>query len=76
MKATMIKKLNIVLSLWLSTIIAVLIVFGYRLNTYGFYIAGGIFAIVLLSINVFTMIYWLVSSENKVKERETEYRKY
>lgn len=76
MTVTMIKKLNTVISLWLVSIIITLVIFGYQLNMFGFYIAGGVFAGILLSLNIFMIIFGFVSQTKKALERETEYTKF
>ena len=74
MKATMIKKLNTILSLWLLAILTTLIIFGYELSLFGFYIAAVVVMGVLLTLNVFTLITGFIYSNKKSLERETEYR--
>lgn len=76
MTVTMTKKLNTVLSLWLLTIIVTLVILGYQLNMFGFYIASGVVAGALLLINVFTIIYGFTCGGKRAIEREKEYTKY
>lgn len=76
MKATMVKKLNTIVSLWLVAIIAALVIFGYELNMFGFYVAAIVVGVPLLISNVFTIATGLVSQTRFAKEQETEYRNY
>ncbi len=76
MKATMVKKLNTIVSLWLIAIIGALIVFGYQLNMFGFYIAAIVVAAILLVSNIVSITAGILSIAKLSKEQETEYRKY
>lgn len=76
MRATMVKKLNTIVSLWLVAIIAALVVFGYELNIFGFYVAAIVVGVPLLISNVFTIVNGIASQARFAKEQETEYRNY
>lgn len=76
MKATMIKRLNVVISLWLLAIMVTLIIFGHELAMSGFYIAAIVVASLLLISNVSTIISGFILTGHKSVERETEYNKY
>ena len=76
MKLMMIKKMNIIVSLWLIVIIGVLVVFGYELDMTEFYIAGGVIAAVLLLSNVFTLTTSIIVDSKKSIKTQREYTKY
>ncbi len=73
MKATMIKKFNIIVSLWLIAIIAVLVVLGFKLNVFGFYIGAMVVGSFLLASNTFNIVSGLVSSRPRAVETERKY---
>ena len=50
MKTTMVRKFNVVISLWLIAIMATLIVFGVQLANNGFYIAAMVVGVLLLTL--------------------------
>jgi len=56
MKATMIKKINLVVSLWLIAIIVCLCIFAYELDVFGCYIAAIAVGGLLLVSNLITII--------------------
>ena len=72
----MIKRFNVVISLWLIVIIATLVIFGYYLNAYGFYIAAMVFGTVLASINVLTIISGATSANKNLVKTEEKYSNY
>ena len=76
MKNMMIKRFNVVISLWLIVIIATLVIFGYYLNAYGFYIAAMVFGTVLASINVLTIISGVTSANKNLVKTEEKYSNY
>ena len=76
MKNTMIRKFNVVISLWLIAIMATLIVFGTQLANYGFYIAATVVGAFLLAINVFTIVSGITSASKKAASQQRSYRKY
>ena len=76
MKTTMVRKFNVVISLWLIAVIATLIVFGYQLTNNGFYIAAMVVGTLLLSINVFTIVSGITSASKKSVSQQEEYRKF
>ena len=76
MKNTMIKKFNVVISLWLIAVMATLIVFGTQLANNGFYIAAMVVGVILLAINVFTIVSGITSASKKTAAQQRSYRKY
>ena len=76
MKNTIIKKTNVIISLWLIVIVAVLVVFGYELDNFGFYIASAVMLALLLGSNLFTIVYGIVYQQRYATRRETEYNNY
>ena len=76
MKNTMIKKFNVVISLWLIAVMATLIVFGTQLANNGFYIAAMVVGVILLAINVFTIVSGITSASKKAASQQRSYRKY
>ena len=76
MKNTMIKKFNVVISLWLIAVMATLIVFGTQLANNGFYIAAMVVGVILLAINVFTIVSGITSASKKATSQERSYRKF
>ena len=73
MKVTQYKKLSFVISLWLLAIMATLIVFGYQLEMYGFYIASAVVAVPLLFTNIFNLVNGLIHSRSKAIAAKREY---
>lgn len=73
MKATMIKKYNIIISLWLIVIIATLVILGLNLNLFGLYIAAMVVGALLLASNVINIISGLISSKPTSIQTEKEY---
>lgn len=76
MKNTMIKKINIVVSLWFVAIMVVLFIFGKQLSLVGFYYACGVVAALLLGTNVFTIASGLTSLKKTAIQTEKEYNKF
>ena len=76
MKTTMVRKFNVVISLWLIAIMVTLIVFGVQLANNGFYIAAMVVGVLLLIINVFTIISGITSASKKSAAQQEEYRKF
>ena len=76
MNNMMIKRFNVVVSLWLIVIIATLVVFGYHLNAYGFYIAAMVIGTVLATINVVTIISGVTSANKKLIKSKEKYSNY
>lgn len=75
MKATMIKRFNIVISLWCIAIIALLCVFGFQLNNSGCYVAALVFAGLLMASNVINLISGLSNSRIKLHKSEEQYNR-
>ena len=73
MKAAMIKKYNIIISLWLIAIIALLCVFGYKLNVFGCYIAAIVFAGLLVISNSINLVSGVISSRISLTKTENKY---
>ena len=76
MKVTIIKKTNVIVSLWLVSIIATLLVFGYQLNLNGFYIASIVLAGITLIMNTGVLCMGLFLAPKHAKEAKAQYRKY
>ena len=73
MKATMIKKFNMIISLWLIAIIAFLCVFGYKLDAMGCYIAAIVFAGLLVISNSINLVSGVISSRISLTKTENKY---
>ena len=76
MKNTMIKKINVVVSLWLIAVMVVLFIFGKELALNGFYYACAIMAAVLLASNVFTIASGLSVLRKTAVQTKKEYNNY
>lgn len=76
MKVTTIKKANVIISLWLVSIIATLLIFGYQLNLNGFYIASIVLAGITLILNAGVLSMGLFLTPKATKEAKAQYRKY
>ena len=76
MKNTMIKKINIIISLWFIAIMVVLFIFGKELSLVGFYYACGVVAALLLGTNVFTITSGLTELKKTAVQTEKEYNKF
>ena len=72
----MIKKINIVISLWLIALMIVLFIFGKELAMTGFYYACGVVAALLLATNLFTIASGLKNARKTSIQVEKGYRKY
>lgn len=70
----MIKKMNVVASLWMIAIIAILVVFGVELNMFGFYVAAIVVSSVLVLMNSAYLIYGFVFSGKVATETQAQYR--
>ena len=75
MKATMIKRFNIIISLWCIAIIALLCVFGFQLDNSGFFIAALVFVGLLAISNGVNLISGLMNSRFKIQESKKEYNR-
>ena len=76
MKNIIIKKINIVISLWLIALMIVLFIFGKELAMIGFYYACGGLAALLLVTNLFTIVSGLKNARKTSIQVEKGYRKY
>ena len=76
MKNTWIKKINVIVSLWLIAIIAVLIIFGKQLSISGFYYASIFFGSMLAASNIFTISSGIRSATRRGAEAEKGYNNY
>ena len=76
MKNTMIKKINIIISLWFIAIMVVLFIFGKELSLVEFYYACGVVAALLLGTNVFTITSGLTEFKKTAVQTEKEYNKF
>lgn len=73
MRATIIKKFNLIVSLWLIAIIAILVILGLQLNMFGFYIGAMVVGALLLASNVINITSGLLSSRPRAVETERKY---
>ena len=73
MKATTIKKFNLIVSLWLIAIITVLVILGIQLNMFGFYIGAMVVGTFLLASNTFNIVSGLISSRPRAIETERKF---
>lgn len=76
MKATMIKRFNVVISLWLIAIIGTLVIFGYELDLIGCYIAAMVVGILLAATNIITLVSGLTLSNRKLIKNKEKYSNY
>ncbi len=76
MKNTMIKKINIIISLWMIAIMVVLFIFGKELSLVGFYYACGVFAMLLLGTNVFTIASGLTQVRKTAVRAQKEFNRF
>lgn len=60
MKLSIIKKFNIVVSLWLLVVLVALMVFGYELANYGCYIAAAVIGAIIVINNLIVLISGLI----------------
>ena len=75
MKATMIKRFNIVISLWFIAIIAVLCVFGFQLDNSGCFVAALVFGTLLLASNTINLVSGIMNSRIKLQESKKQYNR-
>ncbi len=73
MKATLIKKFNIIVSLWLILIIGGLCLFAYELNLGALYIAAIVISGLLLLSNGINIVSGLILHKPKAVETKKEY---
>ena len=60
MKLSIIKKFNIVVSLWLLVVLVTLTIFGYELANYGCYIAAAVVGAIIVTNNLIVLISGLI----------------
>lgn len=60
MKLSIIKKFNIVVSLWLLVVLVTLAIFGYELANYGCYIAAAVVGAIIVANNLIVLISGLI----------------
>lgn len=60
MKLSIIKKFNIVVSLWLLVVLVTLAIFGYELTNYGCYIAAAVVGAIIVINNLIVLISGLI----------------
>lgn len=73
MRVTMIKKFNIIISLWLILIFATLCLLGFQLGINGFYIAALVVGSLLVASNLINLISGIISSRPKSIQTKKEY---
>ena len=73
MKATIIKKFNLIISLWLIVIIGCLVLFGYSLGLSGLYVAALVVASLLLASNTVNVVSGIIAARPKAMQRQKEY---
>lgn len=76
MKATMIKRFNVVISLGLIAIIGTLVIFGYELDLIGCYIAAMVVGTLLVVTNIITLVSGLTLSNRKLIKNKEKYSNY
>ncbi len=69
----MIKKFNLIISLWLIAIIGILCIFGYKLNVVGCYVAALVFAGLLVLVNSINLVSGIISARITVTKAESKY---
>ena len=73
MKATMIRKFNFVISLWLIVLTGCFCLFAYKLEINGLYIAALVVAGLLLASNAINLVSGIIASRPKVAQTKKEY---
>ncbi len=61
MKLSIIKKFNIVISLWLIVVLVTLAIFGYELANYGCYIAAAVVGALIVTNNLVVLISGIIA---------------
>lgn len=74
MKATTIKRINLVVSLWLIAIIVCLCIFAYEFDVFGCYIAAIAVAGLLLASNLITIISGITRIRQTSVQSKRQYR--
>ena len=70
---TMVKKFNIVISLWLVVILATLAIFGYELSNYRCYVAAAVIGAIVVFMNVGVLISGLIAPAVHEKRVSKQY---
>ena len=73
MKLSIIKKFNIVISLWLIVVLVTLAIFGYELANYGCYIAAAVVGAVIVTNNLIVLISGLIAPAVHEKRVSRQY---
>ena len=73
MKLSIIKKLNIVVSLWLVVVLVTLAIFGHELANYGCYIAAAVVGAVIITNNLIVLISGLIAPVVREKRVSRQY---
>ena len=73
---SIIKKANIIFSLWLIAVMAVLLIFGSQLNINGFYFASLVLAGMILASNSAVLMLGIVNGSRAQKEAKRQYKNY
>lgn len=73
MKFSIIRKFNIVVSLWLVVVLALLAIFGYELGNYVCYIAAAVVGAVIVVMNLAVMISGLIAPAVQEKRVSKQY---
>ena len=76
MTNTMIKRFNLIISLWLIVIGIALCVFAHELDIFGLYIAALVVAALLVSTNVFTIISGIIINSRMVMKKQEKLSNY
>ena len=75
MKVTMIKKFNIIISLWLIAIIALLVVLGLQLSNSGFFIGALVFAGLLAASNTINLVSGIKNYRIRIAESKKQFNR-
>lgn len=73
MKFSIIRKFNIIVSLWLVVVLALLAIFGYELGNYGCYIAAAVVGAIIVVMNLAVMISGLIAPAVQEKRVSKQY---
>ena len=73
MKLSIIKKFNIVISLWLVVVLTTLAIFGYELANYGCYIAAAVVGAIIITNNLIVLISGLIAPVVREKRVSRQY---
>ena len=73
MNISIIKKFNIVISLWLLVVFVTLAIFGHELNIYGCYIAAAVVGAIIVINNLAVLISGIIIPIRHEKRVSKEY---